>query len=99
VRVTVSSREGTGATVCLQAAPGVRGRKRAMVAHAGGSAVLAVTSRAPGPDCVELASPGGTVTVDLQYTQLWLVPANLPTRAYPAAEVRGKRITFTWVRD
>jgi len=99
VRVSVSPREGAGTTVCLQAAQGVRGRKRAHVSHEGGNAVLHTTPRAPGPDCVELASPSGTVTVELHFTHLWLIPANLPQRTFPAEQVRGKRITFTWLRD
>lgn len=99
VRVSIDPREGTGTTVCLQAGPGVRGRKRASVSHGGGNAVLSAGPESPGPHCVELAEPQGTVAVSLQYSRLWVIPSTLTEHSYPAAQVRGKRITFTWVRD
>lgn len=99
VRITVEPREGTGATVCLQAAEGVRGRKRALVSHGGGSAVLDVSPESPGPHCAELAQPEGTVTVTLQYSRLWVIPSTLSRHTYPAEEARGKRISFLWTRD
>ncbi len=99
VRVSIDPRDGTGTTVCLQAVPGVRGRKRAAVSHGGGHAVLSVGPESPGPHCVELAEPAGTVSVSLQYSRLWVIPSTLTEHSYPAAQVRGKRLTFTWVRD
>jgi hypothetical protein len=99
VRVSIEPREGTGATVCLQAAPGVRGRKRAHVSHSGGHAVLTVGPTSPGPHCIELAQPEGTVSVSLQYDRLWVIPSTLRDHSYPAGEARGKRITFLWTRD
>jgi len=99
VRVSIDPREGTGATVCLQAGPAVRGRKRASVSHGGGSAVLSAGPESPGPHCVELAEPEGTLSVSLQYSKLWVIPSTLTEHSYPAGEVRGKRITFIWVRD
>jgi hypothetical protein len=99
VRVSIERREGTGATVCLQAGPEVRGRKRALVTHGGGSAVLDVSRESPGPHCAELAHPAGTVTVDLQYRRLWVIPSHLARHSYPADEARGRRFTFLWVRD
>ena len=99
VRVTIDPREGTGATVCLQAASGVRGRKRAHVSHSGGNAVLTVGPTSPGPHCVDLAQPEGTVAVSLTYDRLWVIPATLRAHSYPAGEARGKRITFLWTRD
>ncbi len=99
VRVSIDPREGTGATVCLQAGPGVRGRKRASVSHGGGNAILSAGPESPGPHCVELAEPEGTVSVSLQYSRLWVIPSTLTEHSYPAAQVRGKRLTFVWVRD
>ena len=99
VRVSIDPREGTGTTVCLQAGPGVRGRKRASVSHGGGNAVLSVGPESPGPHCVELAEPEGTVSVSLQYSRLWVIPSTLDGHSYPAAQVRGKWLTFLWVRD
>lgn len=99
VRVSIEPREGTGTTVCLEAGRGVRGRKRAAVSHGGGNAVLSAGPESPGPHCVELARPEGTVAVSLQYSRLWVIPSTLTEHSYPAARVRGKRLTFLWVRD
>jgi len=99
VRVSVERREGAGTTVCLEAAPGVRGRKRALVSHAGGSAVLDVSRQSAGPHCTELARPEGTVSVELQFTRLWVIPSTLRRHSFPAREASGKRITFLWLRD
>ena len=99
VRVSIEPREGTGTTVCLQAGPAVKGRKRASVSHEGGNAVLAAGPESPGPHCVELAEPAGTVAISLQYSRLWVIPSTLTEHSYPAAQVRGKRLTFFWVRD
>jgi hypothetical protein len=99
VRVSIDPREGTGTTVCLLAGPAVRGRKRASVSHGGGNAVLSADPESPGPHCVELAEPEGTVSVSLQYSRLWVIPSTLTEHSYPAAQVRGKRLTFIWVRD
>ena len=99
VRVLIEPREGTSATVCLQAGPAVRGRKRALVGHGGGRAVLDVGPESPGPHCTELARPAGRVTVELQFKRAWLIPSTLAQHSYPADEARGKRFTFLWVRD
>ncbi len=99
VRVSIAGREGTGTTVCLQAAPAVRGRKRAQVSHDGGHAVLSVSAESPGPHCAELAHPSGTVLVSLHFSRAWVIPSTLGEHSYPAEQVRGKRITFLWLRD
>jgi len=99
VRVSIDPREGTGTTVCLETGPAVKGRKRASVSHGGGNAVLSAGPESPGPHCVELAEPEGTVAVSLQYSRLWVIPSTLTEHSYPAAQVRGKRLTFLWVRD
>ncbi len=99
VRVSIAEREGTGTTVCLQAAPAVRGRKRAQVSHDGGHAVLSVSAESPGPHCAELAQPSGTVLVSLHFSRAWVIPSTLGQHSYPADQVRGKRITFLWLRD
>jgi hypothetical protein len=99
VRVSVAEREGAGTTVCLAAAPAVRGRKRAQVSHGGGHAVLSVSPESPGPHCAELAQPSGTVQVSLHFSRAWVIPSTLGEHSYPADDVRGKRITFLWLRD
>ncbi|CAA9298277.1 MAG: hypothetical protein AVDCRST_MAG68-195 [uncultured Gemmatimonadetes bacterium] len=99
VRVSIAEREGAGTTVCLQAAPAVRGRKRAQVSHGGGHAVLSVSPESPGPHCAELANPAGTVLVSLHFSRAWVIPSTLGQHSYPADEVRGKRLTFLWLRD
>ncbi|HYW05573.1 MAG TPA: hypothetical protein VE913_01380 [Longimicrobium sp.] len=99
VQMSIVPREGTGTTVCLEAAPGVRGRKRADVSHDGGLVSLSVSATSPGPNCTELADAQGTVTVGLRFARMWVIPSSLGARAFPAAEVRGKRITFRWMTD
>lgn len=99
VRVSIAGREGSGTTVCLQAAPAVQGRKRAQVSHGGGHAVLSVSPESPGPHCAELANPSGTVQVSLHFSRAWVIPSTLGEHSYPADDVRGKRITFLWLRD
>lgn len=99
VQVTVSQHSGSATTVCLETAPAVTGRKTAQVWYRGGSASLAPRPGGRGPDCASFTAGDGEVAVRLEYVRLMVFPARLPVRTFPAASVRGKRITFRWVRE
>ncbi len=100
VRVTMASRPGPAGSVCLEAAPGVTGRKRAVVAYDGGSVSLTTHQGDPGPNCAHVpAAAEGEVSVRLEYVRLMVFPARLDTWSAPARSLRGRRVTFRWERE
>jgi hypothetical protein len=88
---------GTAVTVCVEAAPGVTGHKRAVVVH-GGVRVSVATDDAEGASCASFQAEDGAVTVRLEYMRLGLVRSRLTVRTYRAAELRGRLLVFRWVR-
>lgn len=100
VRVVTASRPGPAGSVCLEAAPRVTGRKRAVVAYDGGSVALTTHQGDRGPNCAHVpAAAGGDVSVRLEYVRLMVFPTRLDTWSAPARSLRGRRVTFRWERE
>lgn len=99
VEVQVSSHPGASVAVCLESAPGVRGRKRLTVSYGGGSARLSTGGSDRGPHCASFDPAGPRFGVRLEYGHLLLLTAILADRDFSGEEFRGKTITFRWVAE
>lgn len=99
VEVQVSSHPGATTAVCLESAPGIRGRKRLTVSYGGGSARLTVGGSDRGPHCASFEPGGPRFGVRLEYSHLVLLTAILADRDFDREEFRGKTITFRWVAE
>jgi hypothetical protein len=88
---------GEAVTVCIDAAPGVNGRKRLVVTH-GGERVTVSTVDAEGASCATFQPSGGEVSVRLDYQRLGIVNTRLAVRTHPAARLRGRVLTYRWIR-
>ncbi|HEX2190528.1 MAG TPA: hypothetical protein VHG51_16590 [Longimicrobiaceae bacterium] len=99
VEVQVSSHPGTSTAVCLESAPGVRGRKRLTVSYGAGSAKLSVGGSDRGPHCAFFEPEGPRFGVRLEYSHLLLLTAILADRDFGREEFRGKTLTFRWVSE
>lgn len=97
VRERLETHVGTAVTVCVEAAPGVTGHKRAVVVHDGVRHAVA-TDDAEGSSCATFEAVRGTVTVRLEYMRLGLVRSRLTVRTYRAEALRGRLLVFRWVR-
>jgi hypothetical protein len=88
---------GDAVTVCVDAAPGVTGRKRLVVTH-GGERVTVSTDDAEGASCATFQASGGEVSVRLEYQRLGVLNARLAVRTHPVARLRGRVLTYRWIR-
>lgn len=99
VEVVVTTHSSASTAVCLESAPGVRGRKRLTVWHGEGSSRLSTAGNDRGPHCAFFEPEGPRFSVRLEYTHLVLLTAILADREFSRDEMRGKTITFRWVAE
>ena len=100
VEVQVSTHSSASTAVCLESAPGVRGRKRLTVWHGGGgSSRLSTGGSDHGPHCAFFEPQGARFSIRLEYSHLVLLTAILADREFDREEMRGKTITFRWVTE
>jgi predicted small secreted protein len=97
VQERLEPHRGDAVTVCIDAASGVNGRKRLVVTHDGERVTLS-TDDAGGASCATFQASGREVSVRLEYQRLGLLNARLAVRTHPAARLRGRVLTYRWIR-
>lgn len=100
VEVVVTGHQGgESTTVCLESGPAVTQRKKVVVWAGRESARLTTGNGDRGPNCAFFPPDGEVVRIRLEYPRYVVFTSVLAEVEYPRAELRGKTITFRWVKE